>query len=64
MAISENTANETFLGFWQQNPNSPEGKLAEAYNKALQDFDSLADMPPKMYSASKSKWQVDPSVLR
>jgi hypothetical protein len=31
---------ESFLEFWQQKPNSPEGKLTEAYNLALKDFDN------------------------
>ena len=31
---------DAFLEFWQQKPNSPEGKMAEAYNEALHDFDS------------------------
>ena len=29
-----------FMEFWQNKPNSAEGKIAEAYNKALHDFDS------------------------
>jgi hypothetical protein len=31
---------DAFLEFWQQKSNSPEGKMAEAYNEALHDFDS------------------------
>ena len=30
---------DAFLEFWKQKPNSPEGKIAEAYNQALLDFD-------------------------
>ena len=31
---------DAFLEFWKQKPNSPEGKIAEAYNQALLDFDN------------------------
>ncbi len=31
---------DAFLEFWKQKPNSPEGKIAEAYNRALLDFDN------------------------
>ena len=40
MTAFEKAGIETFLEFWSQKPNSPEGKLAEAYNQALHDFDS------------------------
>jgi hypothetical protein len=31
---------DTFLEFCKQKPNSPEGKIAEAYSQALLDFDN------------------------
>jgi len=31
---------DVFLEFWEQKPNSPEGKIAEAYSHALLDFDN------------------------
>jgi hypothetical protein len=31
---------DAFLEFWKQKPNSPEGKIAEAYNASLHDFDT------------------------
>ncbi len=31
---------DAFLEFWKQKPNSPEGKIAEAYNRSLLDFDN------------------------
>ena len=40
MTAFDSSGIETFLDFWSQKPNSPEGKLAEAYNQALKDFDS------------------------
>jgi len=40
MTAFEKAGIETFLDFWSQKPNSPEGKMAEAYNEALHDFDS------------------------
>ncbi len=32
---------DAFLAFWQQKPNSSEGKVAEAHNNALNDFDAM-----------------------
>lgn len=40
MSPSEKPGIETFLDFWQQKPNSPEGKVADAYNEALHEFDT------------------------
>ena len=40
MTAFDSSGIETFLDFWSQKPNSSEGKMAEAYNKALHDFDS------------------------
>jgi hypothetical protein len=34
-----NSGIDAFLEFWQQKPNSPEGKIAEAYSEALRDFE-------------------------
>jgi hypothetical protein len=31
---------DAFLEFWKQKPNSPEGKMTEAYHQALRDFDT------------------------
>jgi hypothetical protein len=40
MAATANTSIDAFIAFWRQKPNSPEGKIAEAYNLALHDFDN------------------------
>jgi hypothetical protein len=34
-----NSGIDAFLEFWQQKPNSPEGKIAGAYKGALNDFE-------------------------
>lgn len=31
---------DAFLEFWKQKPNSPEGRITEAYNQSLLDFDN------------------------
>jgi predicted RNA-binding Zn ribbon-like protein len=40
MATSEKFCIDAFLDFWQQKPGSPEGKMAEAYHRAVLDFDN------------------------
>jgi len=40
MTAFDSSGIDAFLEFWQQKPNSPEGKFAETYNEALHDFDS------------------------
>jgi hypothetical protein len=40
MATTDHASIEAFIEFWQKKQNSPEGKVAEAYNQALHDFDN------------------------
>jgi hypothetical protein len=39
MTTFRTTEIDSFIEFWRQKQNSPEGKVAEAYSQALHDFD-------------------------
>jgi hypothetical protein len=40
LASESRSSHERFCKFWQQKPDTPEGKLAEAHKRAQADFDS------------------------
>ena len=55
MTAFDSSGIEAFLKFWSQKPNSPEGKLAEAYNQALKDFDSRQTGLLKIHPTTQDK---------